>query len=1014
LRVRLSIYRPELSMTALAPYLAVCPVLVGHTAELAALRQRVDRTSDGGRHCVLIAGEAGVGKSRLATEAKRYAAESGFVLLEGSCFPQDSACPYAPLLDLLRAELARGALEAAVVERFAHELAPLLPDLVAIPAKPPPGPAIDPAHQQRRLFNALAACLAAMAPARPALVLIEDLHWCDEGSLDFLLYLLRHARAHSLLVIGTYRSDEVGPRLGRWLAQLERERLAHELSLEPLSRDEVAAMLRAIFNLPRPVRTDSLDAIYSLTEGNPFFVEESLKALMAAGDIFYADGAWDRKPLALLHIPRSLNDAVEQRVARLSTDARQVLVLAAVVGRRFDYALLQRLARRDEAELLPLLKELIAAQLVVEESADRFAFRHALTRQAIYSGLLARERAALHRTIAETAEQTFKDALDPYVADLAYHHFEAGSWERALAYAQRAGERAQALGAPLAAVEQYDRALAAAEALATAPAPALHLARGHAYETLGDFEHARADYEQALGLARAADDGVATWQSMLDLGQLWAGRDYQQTGAWLRRTLDLAQLLGEPHRLARSLNRLGNWHVNRGESEEGLSLHEQALALFEAADDRQGMADTLDLLGMANGLYGDEQRSVQQFGRAIELYRALGDYAGLSSALASRAMFSGGVNAAPIISVHRGSAPCAEDLAEALRLARQIDWLAGQAYAEYTAGPVYETFGAFGAALAHVREALQIATSIAHRQWMAATYEALGQIYIALLAPEQAIHHLLTAVDLARALGSEVFIRKATSRLATAYLLNHDLARAVATLASALPPGETLRSLEERRTLLIWGTLALAQGAPDQALEIAERLIGTAPGALREPLPAVLKLKGEALLALGQAEAAAEALEEARRTAEAQELRPLLWQILRALGQAQQRLGRRKQARDSFAAARELVGALAATIDEVELREQFVRTALASLPQELPPTPQRAEAARFGGLTERERAVVVLAAEGRSNQAIAEALVVSKRTVETHIGNILGKLGVSSRAQMIAWAIRQGLGPDIG
>lgn len=1001
-------------MAAPAQYLAVCPVLVGHADQLDALRQWVGQLTGGRSQCVLIAGEAGVGKSRIAAEAKSFAAERGFALLEGACFPQDSACPYAPLVDLLRAQLTAGALPAAVVERFAGELAPLLPDLVPLPADPRPAPAPDPAQQQRRLFNALVACLTAAATSRPALMLIEDLHWCDESSLDFLLYLLRHPGPQPLLLVGTYRIDEVGPRLGRWLAQLERERLAHELRLAPLSRDELGAMLRAIFALQRPVRVETIDTFYTFTEGNPFILEETLKSLIAAGDIFYADGSWDRKPLAALRIPRSLNDAVEQRVARLSADARQLLTLAAVVGRRFDFALLQRLARRDEGELLPLLKELVAAQLVVEESAERFAFRHALTRQAIYAGLLARERAALHRAIAQEAEGAYAGALDPHVADLAYHYFEAGSWEPALEYARRAGQRAQALGAPLAAVEQYTRALAAAGALAAAPPPELHLARGRAYATLGDFEHARADYEQALHLAQAAGDGVATWQSMLDLGLLWAGRDYQQTGAWLRRALELANALGEPGRLARSLNRLGNWHVNRGESEEGLGLHEQALALFEAEGDRQGMADTLDLLGMANGLYGDTHSSVRQFGRAIELYRGLGDYAGLSSALASRAMFSGGVSGAPMVNAYRGYDACAADLAESLGLARQIDWLAGQAYAEYTACPVCETFGEYGAALAHARAALALATSIDHRQWMAAAHEALGQTYLALLAPEQALRHLREGLALAQALGSEVFSRKSTSRLATAYLLDGDLPLAVATLAP-IPHDRPPRTLEDRRMTMTWGELALARGEAELALRIADQLAATPPGAVRGPIPALLRLKGEALLALGRAEAAAQALEEARSAAEAHELRPLLWTILRALGQAQQRLGWRKQARNTFAAARDVVGALAATLDAAddaaELREQFLRAALATLPQELPPTPQRAEAERFGGLTERERAVAALAAQGKSNQEIAAALVVSKRTVETHMGNIMGKLGMSSRGQVIAWAIGQGLGP---
>jgi len=152
-------------------------------------------------------------------------------------------------------------------------------------------------------------------------------------------------------------------------------------------------MLRAIFALPRSARLELSDPIYELTEGNPFFVEEVLTSLIAAGDIFYENGRWDRKPLSELHIPRSVQDAVHQRTDLLSEDARRALILAAVAGRRFDFALLQQLTHHDEPHLLSLMKELIAAQLVVEESEERFAFRHALTRQAIYADLLVGQAA---------------------------------------------------------------------------------------------------------------------------------------------------------------------------------------------------------------------------------------------------------------------------------------------------------------------------------------------------------------------------------------------------------------------------------------------------------------------------------------------------------------------------------------------------------------------------------------------------------------------------------------------
>ena len=257
------------------------------------------------------------------------------------------------------------------------------------------------------------------------MLIIEDLHWCDDTSLEFLHYLARHSTDHPLLLLMTYRSDEIRPALASWLAQLDRERLAHEYLLSSLSRNDVDAMLQAIFDLQRRVPSETLNALYELTEGNPFFIEEILKSLITAGGIFYMDENWEHKPLSELHIPRSIQDAVQQRTDQLSKDARHVLTLAAVAGRRFDFVLLQQLTHHDEQQLLILMKELIAAQLVIEESAEHFAFRHALTRQAVYAELLARERKALHLTIAETIESFYTSTLDTYIADLSYHFYEA-------------------------------------------------------------------------------------------------------------------------------------------------------------------------------------------------------------------------------------------------------------------------------------------------------------------------------------------------------------------------------------------------------------------------------------------------------------------------------------------------------------------------------------------------------------------------------------------------------------
>jgi predicted ATPase len=558
----------------------VCPVLIGRAADLTALHALIDQAKRGEGQVALLSGEAGIGKSRLVAEGKTYALAQGFRLLQGNCFPGDTSCPYAPLLDLLRSHFASQSRTEIPTELrpFAREFAQLIPDLVhVLPESAPmlPLTPLGPEQEKRLLFEALTRWFIGLATKQPVLLVIEDVHWSDDTSLEWLHYLARRCASYPLLLLATYRNDEVGSSLSHWLTQLDRERLAQEFLLARLSRNDLDVMLRAIFTLPHSRQLELPDLLYTLTEGNPFFVEEILKSLIYAGGIFEANGTWDRRPLSELHVPRSLHDAVQQRTNVLSESARRVLRLAAIAGRRFDFALLQQLTQHDEQQLLTLMKELMAAQLVVEESEERFAFRHALTREAVYAELLVRERKKLHGTIAETMERLYASAYEAHLAELAYHFYEAGTWEKALLYSQRAGEKAQSLYSLWAAIEHFTRALDAAHRLGKPPSPATYRARGQAYETLGDFEHARGDYEQALDAARTAQDAVAEWQSLIDLGALWAERDYTQTSAFFQRAYEHARAIGQPPMLARSLNRVGNWHLNVEEPLEALRCHQE-------------------------------------------------------------------------------------------------------------------------------------------------------------------------------------------------------------------------------------------------------------------------------------------------------------------------------------------------------------------------------------------------------------------------------------------------------
>ena len=1000
----------------------VCPVVIGRSAELAALHRLLDRAKGGTGQLALLSGEAGIGKSRLVAEAKTYATAQDFRLFQGQCFPTDRSCPYAPLLDVLRSHLTSSSPEHVVTDMgsLAPALSSLLPDLPTLSSDLPALPALSPEHEKRRLFAALAQLFLRPIPTRPVLLVVEDLHWSDQTSLDFLHYLARRCAAAPLLVLLTYRSDEVHPGLGQFLAQLDRERLAQEMVLAPLTHSDVGGMVQTIFALPRSMfaapplgQGELLDALYALTEGNPFFIEELLKSLIAARDVFYAHGRWQHKELHELHLPRSIQDAVELRTAQLSEAARQVLQLAAVAGRHFDFALLQAFTHHDEAQLVLLLKELIAAHLVVEVSAEQFAFGHALTRQAVSAHLLVRERKALHRAIAETYERLYASHLEAHLADLASHYFLAEAWEQALTYGQRAGEHAQAVYAPQAAIEHFTRALVAAGQLSRTPAAGLYRARGLAYEALGDFERARADHETARGLAHDAADRHAAWQALLDLGMLWAGRDYAKAADYFQRALTTARSLDDSAALAHSLNHLGNWHLNAEQPLDALRCHQEALAIFQARSDQHGTAATLDLLGMASFLSGDLIQGTSYCQQAVVLVRELGDRQRMISSLVTLMMCGGVYETETLAPATVGVADSLQAGEQALTIAVEIGQRSDEAHTLIQMAMCLGPQGEYARALEVAQRGLAVAEAIEHRQWMAAGHRALGALYLDLFALSQAQQHLEHALALAQEVGSLNWIRIISGFLAPVYLLHNDAAAANSILTAALEPDAAMHTLGQR---LVWAAraeVALARDDPQRALQILDQLLASTTGLARgASIPRLANMRGQALIKLKRAAEAETILQAARATAREHGLRPWLWRIRLTQGKLARTQRRYDEAERSFAEALHILDDLVRTIPDQNLQRHILQHTRALFPHTRPPSPQRLTKRRFAGLTHRERAVAALIATGKSNREIAEQLVVAPRTIETHVSSILSKLGFSSRTQIAIWAAEKGLLDD--
>lgn len=585
-----------------------------------------------------------------------------------------------------------------------------------------------------------------------------------------------------------------------------------------------------------------------------------------------------------------------------------------------------------QPELTFQLAQLENAQLVrrLAELDPTYLFKHALTQESAYESLLVKTRRLLHRRVAEAYEAIYPDRTD--VASVLAHHFsEAGEPAKTLEYARRAAQAAARVYAYPEAIAQYTRALEAAAELRLPAEDLLH-ARGQAFEFLGDFDHSLADFEAMLSGARAHQNSSNEWIALMDLGYLWSAHDYAKVGDFFRQALKLASEMPDPKRRAETLNRLGNWQVNIGQVEEGLASQQQALRVFQEQGDREATAETLDLLALTYSMQGDFLNGTEHLDQAIQVFRESNNQASLITSLSGRAALANSSGTETAIGARTGWAEYERDLTEALERSRELRFSAAQAFALFASAQTLPGFGRLGQALEHAREALRIASEIKHDQWIAAAQLALGEIFLYLLDPGRAIEHLQVGLDMGQKVGSAIWTADAATRLARAYMMqgNHDAARQI--LDRHLPKTRPPQNLPDRQLVWARGLLALRELDAAETLEISKELIASLPGApSSQPVPALLKLKGEALVQLKEYEQGVEALQAAREAAEI-ENQALLWEIGLALGGAYLTTGQSAAAAAELSSARRHLESLAATVTEVELREHMLETALRQFP----------------------------------------------------------------------------------
>ena len=509
--LRDSLESPDLASDESAPAVAILDALsrgrlVGRADELAEARELWRRAREGRGHCLLLSGEPGAGKTRLARELIVQAAVDGAVVLNGACYEYEATTPYLPFVEAFRRWVREQTDDARLRELLgdaAAQLAKLAPEIETrigpFPTRPP-----LPAHEERLLFfDSVTRFFTELAGRRGLLFYIDDLHWADGSTLWLVGHLLRNLREARVLIVASYREielDRAHP-LAKALVDWNRERLMTRIVLRRFGSDETREQLSALLN--DSVSADFAEAVHRETEGNPFFVEEVLKALIEQGSVGRKSGEWTRGEVADLVIPQSVKEAIGSRLDRVSSGCNEILRAAAVVGKTFTFEeVVAAVGSENEEALLDALDEATAAQLLVAERGEAFTFTHDKIREVLYEELNPIRRRRLHRRTAEGLER-HRDRTRVAVETLAHHYVEAGDYQRGLDYAKQAAAAAEKIFAFDEAITAYSRALECAESLGLDDEQvALEEAIGNASAFGGNLLSAFEHFERALALAR--------------------------------------------------------------------------------------------------------------------------------------------------------------------------------------------------------------------------------------------------------------------------------------------------------------------------------------------------------------------------------------------------------------------------------------------------------------------------------------------------------------------------------
>jgi DNA-binding NarL/FixJ family response regulator len=976
--------------------------MVGRDDELGRLLALLDDAEAGRSVAALVSGDAGVGKSRLVREVAQLAAGRGFTVLSGQCAELGDSVPYLPLADALRGADQSTGVRDALSSRPA--LSRLLPD--SGDGRPADEDRSGLARQQ--MFGAVLGLLTELAAAAPVLLVLEDLHWADASTRDLVTFLSRMLHRERVVLIGTYRTDDLHRRhpLRPVVAELQRLPGVISVDLAPLEPSALAEHLTAA--APGRLGATELNDIMARAEGNAYYAEELLAASVG-GD-----------PAERRALPAGLAALLLNRVEQVSDAAQRVLRAAAVAGRRADDELVRAASGLAAAEYEGAVREAVTHQLLVPDGTEGYVFRHALLREAVYADLLPGERTRLHATMSSLLSDEQRLMVPGTAAELAQHCLASHDIPGAFAASVRAGQEAERLGAPAEAHRHFDQALALWERVAE-PEKTAGMARGKLGLLSATNAADSGDYEHAVHLLRRLRQVLAAQPGNRPEDVSLASRIGERLASYLllmddriayteavevaRATVDATPADPPTWQYARAVST----YANTLPIEDAREWAERAFSAARAADALWIQADALVTLGFISNREGRNDEAIELLTRAHKQAReakVLGVELRAAYHLAQAHLELGDLAIGAAVA-HEGTqranqtglnmAPYGLDVQHLHFQCHFADgkWDHAQEIADGFAVRVTSIPEAFLSSMALFIDVARGNPAVAERRaWIEPFWSAHG--FDEFTARSLLAEHALWQGDTRHA------VAEAQAAIDLIFLPPWGYSPSVIRPAAVALSARADRALQARAA----GDDETANAELAAAGEL--RQIAREGAAYARRPKFILGPEGRGWLARAEAEylrARGENDPQAWQTVLEQfgpdyvyEVARTRWRLAEALAEA----GRRDEAAEQWRQA-------AHTADKLKARP--LRRALDDLARRarIGTAEPRADGKVLGSLTAREREVLRLIAAGHSNREIASVLFIAPKTASVHVSNILGKLGAASRTEAAAIAHREGL-----